>query len=263
MVQYAPLQNAVSKICQSAPRSARKRNVANIHFKFSAMNAGKTTQLIQAAFNYKERGHRPYALKPTIDTRSAKNMIHARVGLDLECIEFGPGDSIVETVRKYCPDPSVLLFDEAQFMTESQVMELIILAKKCNIPIVCYGLKTDFSGNLFVGSAKLLAIADKFEVLKTVCWCGDGATQNARIGKDGNMVTVGNSIEVGDVGRYVPLCMKHYAAHQPTLDHVSDYNKYNAMISVVRSREMYSEVNDEPSNRKVSEVPVTLPDMGE
>lgn len=229
--------------------------MATLHFKFAAMNAGKTTQLIQAAFNYNERNLCPLILKPKIDTRSAPGMISARIGLEHECIDFYPNDSISEIVRvaMVAKPIAVVLIDEAQFMTESQVMELVIITKEFNIPVVCYGLKTDFSGNLFEGSAKILAIADKLETLKTVCWCGNGATQNARIDKDGNMVTVGNSIEVGDVGRYVPLCMEHYAQHRPTPEHAVNYTQYHRMIGDAYSKRMNSEVNDDPDSTLVED----------
>lgn len=221
--------------------------MATLHFKFGAMNAGKTTQLIQAAFNYNERNLCPLILKPKIDTRSAPGIISARIGLTHECIDFTPEDCISEIVRvaTVAKPIAVVLIDEAQFMTESQAMELVVITKEFNIPVVCYGLKNDFSGNLFEGSAKILAIADKLEVLKTVCWCGDGATQNARIDSDGNMVTVGNSIEVGDVGRYVPLCMEHYAQHRPTPEHAADYKQYHRMIGKVYGQRINSEVNDD------------------
>ena len=235
--------------------------MANIHFKFGAMNAGKSTQLIQAAFNYKERGMTPLVLKPSIDTRCGAGTIHARVGLDIDCIEFGNNDSIWPIVKDNI-DVNVVLIDEVQFMTESQVMDLVIVAKEYDITVVCYGLKTDFSGNLFVGSAKLLAIADKFEVLKTVCWCGDGATQNARVDKNGNMVTVGQSIEVGDVGRYVPLCMKHYARHQPTPKHPENFDAYSLMINRAYRRELLGDA-DESSGDTLSEVDMARPPVAE
>jgi len=129
----------------------------------------------------------------------------------------------------------------------------VVIAKEMDIPVVCYGLKNDFSGNLFEGSAKILAVADKFETLKTVCWCGDGATQNARIDKDGNMVTVGNSIEVGDVGRYVPLCMKHYAQHRPTSKHDVSYALYYRQINTAFNKRMDSEVIDDSNATMVAD----------
>lgn len=233
--------------------------MANIHFKFGAMNAGKSTQLIQAAFNYKERGMTPLVLKPSVDTRCGAGNIHARVGLDIDCIEFGTNDSVWPIVKDNIA-VDVVLIDEAQFMTESQVMDLVIVAKEYDITVVCYGLKTDFSGNLFVGSAKLLAIADKFEVLKTVCWCGDGATQNARVDKNGNMVTVGQSIEVGDVGRYVPLCMKHYARHQPTPNHPENFDAYSLMINQAYRHELLGDT-DESSGDTLSEVDMARPEL--
>lgn len=228
--------------------------MATLHFKFGAMNAGKTTQLIQAAFNYNERNLCPLILKPKIDTRSAPNTIVARIGLTHDCIDFHPNDSISEIVHAVSTDKAidVVLIDEAQFMTEAQAMELVIITKEFNIPVVCYGLKNDFSGNLFEGSAKILAIADKLEVLKTVCWCGQGATQNARIDSDGNMVTVGNSIEVGDVGRYVPLCMEHYAQHRPTPMHTANYKHYYRMINDAYVARIDSEVNDDSDTTMVA-----------
>lgn len=192
--------------------------MASIFFKYAAMNAGKSTQLIQAAFNYTERGMKPLVLKPSIDTRSKATEVSARVGIACPCTSFTKSESIIDVVLDNTEDFTridVVLIDEAQFMSEEQVVQLIFIAKCLKIPVVCYGLKNDFSGNLFEGSAKLLAIADKFEELKTVCWCGSKATQNARVNSEGEMVLEGETVEVGDVGRYVPLCLEHFYLKAP------------------------------------------------
>lgn len=185
--------------------------MAKIHFKYSAMNAGKSTMLIQTAFNYKERGMSALVLKPAIDTRQL-NVVHSRIGVDIACITFKKEESVLDLIAAENDIHKVdaVLIDESQFMTEKQVMELVVVAKSMDIPVICFGLKNDFAGNLFVGSAKLLVVAERLEELKTICWCGSRATQNARVDTNHVVVRAGESIEVGDTDRYVPLCLEHF-----------------------------------------------------
>lgn len=185
--------------------------MAKIHFKYSAMNAGKSTMLIQTAFNYKERGMSALVLKPEIDTRQL-GVIHSRIGVDIPCTTFKSYESVLDLIKAANNSHKVdaVLIDESQFMTEKQVMELVVVAKAMDIPVICFGLKNDFAGNLFVGSAKLLVVAERLEELKTICWCGSRATQNARVDANSVVIRRGESIEVGDTDRYVPLCLQHF-----------------------------------------------------
>lgn len=186
--------------------------MASIYFKYGAMNAGKSTALIQAAHNYKERGMNTLIYKSSRDTRDIEGQICSRVGLSVPCILIHPEESLLESICcNLSDDIKAVLIDEAQFLSPRQVDELVIVAKRYNIPVLCYGLKNDFSMTLFEASARLLVVAEKLEELKTVCWCGSKATQNARVDSDGNVIRVGDSIVVGDTDMYVPLCLEHCA----------------------------------------------------
>ncbi|MGL5648955.1 MAG: thymidine kinase [Clostridium sp.] len=186
--------------------------MAKIYFKYGAMNSGKSTALIQCSFNYKQRGMETLRFKPKVDTRDEDGFITSRVGLKTDCIMLGKGDSVLDMYLESVVDPiEAVLIDEAQFLTVKQVEELVVIAKLYDTPVLCYGLKNDFSMTLFEASAKLLAVAESLEELKTVCWCGDKATQNARVDASGAVVYEGESVVVGDIGLYVPLCLDHYA----------------------------------------------------
>ena len=192
--------------------------MASLHYKYAAMNSGKSTQLIQAHFNYVERGMRPLALIPEMDDRAGQGIIAARIGLKLEAVAFSIHANLYQMVVKSTVQPDVLIVDEAQFLTRSQVYQLAAVVDKCHIPVIAYGLKTDFKCELFEGAYHLLCLADKVEELKTVCWCGNKAHFNARIDEQGRVLRDGEQIEIGGNERYIALCRKHFLSGQSDAD---------------------------------------------
>jgi thymidine kinase len=176
------------------------------------MNAGKSTTLLQADFNYRERGMQTMLWTAAFDDRAGTGTIGSRIALnapahtyDEECNLF---DAVVQELIKRKLD--CLLIDEAQFLTQRHVMELTRVADELGIPVLCYGLRTDFQGKLFPGSAALLALADSLIELKAVCECGRKATMNLRVDADGNAVAAGAQTEIGGNDRYIALCRKHF-----------------------------------------------------
>ncbi|GAA4495538.1 thymidine kinase [Pseudaeromonas paramecii] len=188
--------------------------MASLHYKFAAMNSGKSTQLIQAHFNYLERGMTPLAMTPAIDDRFGVGVITARVGLELKVPVFTEQTDLFALLAQSPGRPDVFIVDEAQFLTRAQVYQLAQIVDELRIPVIAYGLKTDFRGELFDGSYHLLCLADKVEELKSICWCGNKAHMNARVGEGGHVVREGAQVEIGDADRYVSLCRKHFLAGQ-------------------------------------------------
>lgn len=186
--------------------------MAKLYFYYSAMNAGKSTTLLQSAFNYRERGMRALLYTAAIDTRFGQGRIASRIGLNDEAIGFEPTTDLLADVAARHAQASVhcVLVDEAQFLSRAQVHGLADVADTLSIPVICYGLRTDFRGELFEGSQWLLAIADALKELKTICHCGRKATMNLRIDSAGATVRDGASVEIGGEERYVALCRKHF-----------------------------------------------------
>ena len=186
--------------------------MAKLYFYYSAMNAGKSTTLLQSSFNYQERGMNTMLLTAALDDRYKTGAINSRLGIDSNAIAFQSDMdlfSYIATDMKDRPLHCVLL-DEAQFLSKQQVFQLAAVADSLKIPVLCYGLRTDFQANLFEGSQWLLAIADELNELKTICACGSKATMNLRIDAEGRAVTKGESIEIGGNERYVAMCRKHF-----------------------------------------------------
>lgn len=190
--------------------------MAKLYFNFSAMNAGKSAILLQAAHNYRERGMRVLLMKPALDTREASSHIASRVGLSAPADVFElDADIRAHILREHHKDPiACVLIDEAQFLSEDQVWQLARIADEEGIPVMCYGLRTDFEGALFPGSKTLLAIADDLREIRTICWCGRKAIMNLRIDEAGRAVREGEQIEIGGDDRYVALCRTHFMAGQ-------------------------------------------------
>lgn len=188
--------------------------MASLHYKFAAMNSGKSTQLIQAHFNYCERGMNPLAMTPAIDDRFGVGVIAARVGLELKVEVFSDSTDLFELLaaRQQTKAIDVFIVDEAQFLTREQVYQLARIVDELNIPVIAYGLKTDFRAEMFPGSYHLLCLADKVEELKSICWCGNKAHMNARVNAAGEVMRDGAQVEIGGNDRYVSLCRKHYLA---------------------------------------------------
>ena len=185
--------------------------MAKLYFYYASMNAGKSTTLLQADFNYRERGMRTMLWTADIDARS-EGMVRSRIGLEADARRFDEAtDLFREVMEVHAATPlDCVLVDEAQFLTRDQAWALARLADEAAIPVVCYGLRTDFQGDLFPGSAALLAMADKLVELKGVCHCGRKATMNLRVDNEGRAVNQGAQTEVGGNERYVALCRKHF-----------------------------------------------------
>lgn len=188
------------------------RTMSKVYFYYSAMNAGKSTVLLQSSYNYRERGMRTMLFTPAVDTRAAPGRIQSRIGLAADAIPFQAEDQLLELVRAAHATLPVacVLVDEAQFLTRAQVEQLTDIADLLRIPVLCYGLRTDFQAQLFPGSAALLALADNLIELKTICHCGRKATMNLRIADGGRAVTEGAQVEIGGNDRYLPMCRRHF-----------------------------------------------------
>ena len=187
--------------------------MAKLYFSFSAMNAGKSAILLQSAYNYHERGMHTMLLKPALDNRDPKaDHIVSRIGLNAEADLFTPETDLEKHIKQAHAEKPIdcVLLDEAQFLTSEQVWALARVSDYTKIPIMCYGLRTDFKGELFPGSATLLAIADDVRELRTLCWCGRKATMTLRIDKSGDAVTEGAQVEVGGNEKYISLCRRHW-----------------------------------------------------
>jgi thymidine kinase len=182
--------------------------MAKLYFYYSTMNAGKSTALLQAAYNYHERGMLTMLFTAKLDDR-AGGKIASRVGLAKAAERFDAEFDFWESCAPNKPD--CVLIDEAQFLSKEQVRQLTRLVDEANVPVMCYGLRTDFLGELFPGSAALLAWADSLVELKTICCCGRKATMVVRVGAGGEVEREGSQVEVGGNERYVPLCRKHFS----------------------------------------------------
>ncbi len=176
------------------------------------MNAGKSTALLQASFNYRERGMRTIEFTAKLDNRTEEGVIASRIGLRRHAHLFDSATNLFDVVKQETQDTKAacVFLDEAQFLSAEQVRQLSQIVDRLNIPVICYGLRTDFRGDLFEGSASLFALADEIRELKTICKCGRKATMNLRIDPQGNAVRVGEKIDIGGNDKYVPLCRKHF-----------------------------------------------------
>ncbi|MBD8891415.1 thymidine kinase [Roseibium litorale] len=188
--------------------------MAKLYFNYSSMNAGKSTVLLQASYNYEERGMNTLLFIAALDDRAGKGRIASRIGLSSEATIFEREDDLFSQIQStMAMEPLHAIFvDEAQFLTEKQVWQLARVADELRIPVMCFGLRTDFQGKLFPGSAALLAIADNLREIKTICWCGSKATMVARMDANGNIVDEGEQVVIGGEETYVSLCRKHWAA---------------------------------------------------
>ena len=184
--------------------------MAKLHFYYSAMNAGKSTALLQANHNYGERGMQTLLLTAALDDRAGRGVIKSRIGIETQAVAFEKADNLAEIVRTKAQGQSIgcVLIDEAQFLTRKQVNELTDLVDHDGIPVLAYGLRTDFRGETFEGSQYLLAWADDIREIKAICSCGKKATMNARVNEEGKIERDGNQIEIGGNERYVSLCRK-------------------------------------------------------
>jgi len=188
--------------------------MAKLYFYYASMNAGKSTNLLQADFNYRERGMNTMLFTAAIDDRFAPGTITSRIGLSAAATAFNARTDLAAIVAERHAHEKVacVLVDEAQFLTGTQVEQLAHLADVVGIPVLAYGLRTDFRGELFAGSARLLALADALIEIKSVCACGRKATMNLRVDATGRAIAQGAQTEIGGNDRYVALCRKHFHA---------------------------------------------------
>jgi thymidine kinase len=186
--------------------------MAKLYFYYSSMNAGKSTTLLQSSFNYRERGMETMLWTAAIDDRYGQGRIVSRIGLEAEAHLFDAGSNLFEGIAaRHGQTPlSCVLVDEAQFLNGVQVWQLAAVCDRLNIPVLCYGIRTDFQGELFEGSAALLGLADTLTEIKTICDCGRKATMNLRVDAQGRPIREGEQTEIGGNDRYVALCRRHF-----------------------------------------------------
>lgn len=193
--------------------------MAKLYFHYSTMNAGKSTILLQASHNYIERGMQTYLLTARFDDRAGAGRIGSRIGIGAEADTFGTAtDMFAQIKARLATGPCACVFiDEAQFLTEAQVWQLADAVDALGVPVMCYGLRVDFRGKLFEGSATLLALADEMREVRTICHCGRKASMVVRKGDGGAVLTDGAQVQIGGNETYVSLCRRHWreAVNQP------------------------------------------------
>ncbi len=187
------------------------KRVAQLYYRYSTMNAGKSIELIKVAYNYEERGKRVLTLVPSVDDRYGAGVVTSRIGIQREAVMVADDTNILELFLSENAKKKVdcVLVDECQFLKKHHVQELVEVVDSCDVPVLAYGLKNDFRNELFEGSYYMLVYADKIEEIKTICWCGRKATMVARV-VDGKFVKQGEQVVVGGNDMYVSLCRKHY-----------------------------------------------------
>ena len=186
--------------------------MAQLYFYYSSMNAGKSTALLQSAHNYLEQGMRVLLYTAAIDDRYGVGRIKSRIGLEAEASTFNAETQLYDDIQEQISENKIscVLVDESQFLSAAQVDMLAAVVDQQNIPVLCYGIRTDFQGRLFDGSCRLLAIADKLTELKTVCSCGRKATMVLRLDASGQPVFEGGQVQIGGNSKYVSKCRRHY-----------------------------------------------------
>lgn len=194
--------------------------MSSLYFYYATMNAGKSSNLLQDSYNYFERGMKTLLLKPDIDTREGRSVIRSRIGLEAECLTFPADKNIYHWIRDLLGQTinekgkhgiACIFVDEAQFMTPEQVEQLAQVVDDFDVPALCYGLRSDFQGNLFPGSSALFARAAKLKEIKTICWCGKSAHMVLRLDSEGNVVREGNQVQIGGNSTYVSVCHRHFS----------------------------------------------------
>ena len=185
--------------------------MAKLYFQYGAMGSSKTAQALITKYNYEENGLKVWLIKPSADTRDGKQILRSRIGLEAEVEVIPPDMDILarfdETRRGSC---NVIIVDECQFLTEQQIDELRAIVNDRNVPVMCFGLRTDFQTKLFPGSRRLMELADEIQEIKTMCDCGAKATVNARIDASGHIITQGAQVVLGGNDSYIAMCHKCY-----------------------------------------------------
>ena len=188
--------------------------MAKLYFYYSSMNAGKSTSLLQSSYNYRERGMNTLVLAPALDNRHGVGKVTSRIGLETDAKAFTPEHDLLNLISTTHANNALhcVLVDEAQFLTREQVYQLGEVTDSLDIPVLTYGLRTDFRGEPFEGSKYLLAWSDNLRELKAICHCGAKATMVIRLDESGNPVKEGSQVEIGGNDRYVSLCRRHFKA---------------------------------------------------
>lgn len=186
--------------------------MAKLYYHYSTMNAGKSTILLQASHNYRERGMQTYLMTAALDDRAGNGRIASRIGIGADADRFGADDDLFRmiAVRMEKGACACVFIDEAQFLTKDQVWQLARAVDDLGVPVMCYGLRVDFRGELFPGSAALLALADEMREVRTICHCGKKATMVVRKGADGKALREGAQVQIGGNETYVSLCRRHW-----------------------------------------------------
>lgn len=186
--------------------------MAKLYFYYSSMNAGKSTTLLQSSYNYRERGMNTLVYTAAIDHRYGKAKVASRIGISEEANTFDKNTNLFDEIQHCLQNKPLhcILVDEAQFLSKDQVYQLSDVVDKLHIPVLCYGLRTDFQGELFEGSRYLLAWADQLEELKTICYCGRKANFVLRLNAEGEVIHAGEQIQIGGNESYLSVCRKHY-----------------------------------------------------
>ena len=185
--------------------------MAKLYFSYSTMNAGKSTMLLQASYNYLERGMRTLLFTSSLYAEGDAGLIESRIGISAAAEMFGFDDDLYQRVNDHLQEAKVdcVFVDEAQFLTAEQVWQLARVSDRLDVPVMCFGLRTDFQGKLFPGSSELLAIADELRDIRTICHCGRKATMVVRQNADGGVITEGNQVSI-EKSVYVSLCRRHW-----------------------------------------------------
>ncbi|MDE4275997.1 thymidine kinase [Phaeobacter gallaeciensis] len=186
--------------------------MAKLYFNYSTMNAGKSAVLLQASHNYRENNMDTYLLTARVDDRAGKGRIASRIGISAEADVFSAGEDLFAKIKLRLSRGSVasIFVDEAQFLSPDQVWQLARVVDDLGVPVLCYGLRVDFQGNLFPGSATLLALADEMREVRTICHCGKKATMVIRQDDQGRAITTGDQVQIGGNETYVSLCRRHW-----------------------------------------------------
>lgn len=184
--------------------------MAKLYFKYGVMGSSKTAQALITKFNYEERGMRVWLIKPQTDDRDGDNIIRSRIGLSSPAYVLPYQEDVYESYRNLSNQVDVIIVDECQFLSEKQVDQLADIVIIYNVPVLCFGLRTDFRTKMFPGSKRLLEIADSITEIKTICACGKKATVNVRMDENGRIVTEGEQILIGGNDRYTPMCYQCY-----------------------------------------------------
>ena len=186
--------------------------MAKLHFYYSSMNAGKSTALLQSSYNYRERGMQTLVLAPDLDDRHGIGKVTSRIGLETNAVTFRQDNDLFKLVSARIKESSLhcVLVDEAQFLTKEQVFQLGEIADELNVPVLTYGIRTDFQGEPFPGSKYLLSWADNLKELMAICFCGSKATMVIRLDEGGNAITEGSQVEIGGNEQYISMCRRHF-----------------------------------------------------